>query len=151
MAKLIITRTNQWTNRFRKIWIYMDNKLLCKISNNETLTLDIKAGQHEFFAQTDWISSPRITLPFETDTTKQLEMGSPVTWTVSNTLYIIAFLGLIVWKRFLPGNFINENFGWMLLAAMVLFIAVKRLIEKRRSMFYYMTYGMKKYIYLKEV
>jgi len=152
MAKLTINRTNQWTNRFRKIWVYMDNKILCKISNNETLTVDVEPGQHHFFAQADWVSSETITLNFQDDTVIQLELGSPVKVTSWSIVFSAIYLSILFYIWFFKKEFLSyELFLWVASGIFFTSQIVAPLFTKQKPALYYMTWGRKKYIYLKEV
>lgn len=152
MPKLTITRTNQWTNRFRKIWVYMDNKLLCKISNGETLTLDVEAGQHTLYAQGDWLSSETITLDFDADTSKQLELGSPVKANSWSRVFSIIYLTILFYIWFFKKEFLrDERFLWVVAGIFFTQQFVAPLFAKQKPALYYLTWGRKKYIYLKEI
>ena len=58
MTKIIIKRSSEFNNRFRKINIFIDGKKVQTISNGETKEIDIVEGNHKLIATIDWCTSP---------------------------------------------------------------------------------------------
>ncbi len=151
MAKLTIERTSQYTNRFRSIDIYMDNRKLGSISNGETKTFDIADGQHEFFAQADWVTSKPIGLQLDTTASKKLELGSPLKMTPVRVVFSITYLGLFLIGIFFKRQFNADYFLGLAFGVLLVLLLLEILLSKQKPAIYYMTIGRKEYIYLKEV
>lgn len=147
MAKLTITRTNQWTNRFRSIDIYMDGKKLDEISNGETRTFDIEPGEHVFFVQGDWVTSESVTLQFDADSVRQFELGSPVKMTPYRIISSIILFALFV--RALQLH--DKRLLWAGFVFVIIAQTLDYIFTKQMPAIYYATFGRKKYLYLKEI
>jgi len=53
-GKLIISRTDQYENRRRKIRIHIDGDFTGSVSNGETKEFQLVAGYHQVQARIDW-------------------------------------------------------------------------------------------------
>lgn len=76
MPKLKIIRIDEFNNKYRKIKIVLDDKVIGKVANAETLEFDIAEGTHELYAKIDWCSSNRINLVASGGQTETFELSS---------------------------------------------------------------------------
>lgn len=150
MAQLTIARTNQYTNGFRSIDLYMDNKKFGSIKNGETKTFDIAPGEHSFFAQADWVTSIPVSLSFDADTSKQLELGSPLIMNFSRVIFSFVFAIWLIAKTFFKEQIDANAFLVPLLMAGLILSIVMYFVKGQKPSIYYYTIGRKEYIYLRE-
>ncbi len=76
MPKLKIIRIDEFNNKYRKIKIVLDNKVIGTVANAETREFDITEGSHELIAKIDWCSSNRITLMASGSKTETIQLSS---------------------------------------------------------------------------
>ena len=76
MPKLIIKRTSEWSNRMRKIGIYLDGVKLDVISNGETKEFEVNQGIHSLKSRIDWCGSPTINLDIKEGETHRIDLTS---------------------------------------------------------------------------
>ncbi len=126
----------------------MDDKFLCKISNNETQTFEVESGQHQFSAKIDWLASETIQLHFDTTTSKKLELGSPVKEPV---WFIILSAVILFGGIFLAREYHSQTLLWIVFGVFFTLQIAHNLITKQKPILYYITFGRKEYLYLKEV
>jgi len=77
-AKLVITRTSQWTNKMRDIKIFVNGNEVGKVGNGKTIEIPVTAGMNLVYAKVDSYSSKPLHLNITPDQTIQLELGSPL-------------------------------------------------------------------------
>lgn len=59
MTKLIIARSSEWSNRGRKIRIYLDGKKIGTIEDGATMEFELQPGEHVLQAKIDWCGSQK--------------------------------------------------------------------------------------------
>ena len=70
-----ITRTSQWTSKFRDVTIFMDAQEIARVANNQTVELQILPGKHIFHAKIDWVKSEPIEIFLTHGQNIQLKCG----------------------------------------------------------------------------
>lgn len=76
MAKLIVTRSSEWTNRGRAINIYLDGQKLGPMKNGATQEFDIPDGIHSLQAKIDWCGSRNYSFMVTDNDTKTIRISS---------------------------------------------------------------------------
>ena len=150
MPQLTIARTSQYTNRFRSIDLYMDNKKFGSIKNGETKSFDITPGEHSFFAQADWVSSKPVALTFDANTTKQLKLGSPLIMNFARVIFGFVFAIWLIAKILFKEQIDADRYLLPLVAAGLFLSVVMYFVNGQKPSIYYYTIGRKEYIYLRE-
>ncbi|MFD1553879.1 hypothetical protein [Putridiphycobacter roseus] len=77
-GKIEITRASQIVNFGRKINIYVNNEKICRLSDNETRTIEIDEGVNEIYARIDWCKTPPLQFEIKGGEDIKLELGSNV-------------------------------------------------------------------------
>lgn len=133
MSKIIVTRKQEWINRFRQIGIYVDGKKIDGIANGEIKTFEIPKGNHSIKAKIDWCGSREIKFSISPQEKKYFILSG---FKHSN---VFMLLGLIL---FIANFFLQMVFH---IGFAVLFILPIFLI-----MIYYITFGRNDYLRLKQ-
>ncbi len=104
MNKLIIDRRSEWTNRGRKIGLYLNQEKIGTIENGETKEFDLKPGSYNLKAKIDWCGSQEHKLTFNENEIKIVELsGFPKNkWTIP--LLILAQFTLLGISYFIYFN-----------------------------------------------
>ena len=131
MAKLIIQRTSEYTNRMRSYGIYVDGNKVGTIGSGDVKEFQIPPGQHKLYAKIDWCSSPE--LEFETgDTeTKLFKVGA---FKNANWLMPLA-LGIVIVSFIIKKTTGIDYFLFLVIPIVLLLL-------------YYLTIGRKNYLTL---
>jgi hypothetical protein len=136
MAKLIISRRKEWSNRARKFNIYVDGKLLDVIGHNEIKEFELDSGKHNILLKVDWCSSPEMEFELSSDKSKSVE---------------VSIFKLMRWIYPL----LYGIFGAFLLLKWIFEIYIQELVYVAIPLFlilvYYFSFGRKKYIEIKEL
>jgi hypothetical protein len=136
MQKLIIKRSSQWTNKFRAIEIYLDEKKIGEIGDNEITKFDVEPGRHTIKAKIDWCRSNTLELHIENNQTKYIELSG---------YKFEKFIMPLILSVSLFYSFFEKRFN---LYPEILFLLIT---PPTLYMFYYLTFGRNKYLTLKEV
>ena len=134
MAKLVITRSNEWINKGRILVIYLDRKKIGTISSGETKIFQISEGSHTLAAKMSWWSSPRMTFSLQDEEQKKLEVSGfkNVEYYLALSVVLIAIIAF------------SKEINLVAFAVWLLFPIVL-------APFYYLTIGRSSYLKLKEV
>ncbi|MBI9054771.1 MAG: hypothetical protein JEY96_13190 [Bacteroidales bacterium] len=136
MAKLIISRRKEWSNRARKFNIYVDGKLLDVIGHNEIKEFELDSGTHNVLLKVDWCSSPKMEFELNNDQSKSFE---------------VSIFKLMRWVYPL----LYGIFSAFLLLKWVFEIYIQELVYVAIPLFlilvYYFSFGRKKYIEINEL
>ncbi|WP_158962608.1 hypothetical protein [Myroides fluvii] len=57
MSKIVVKRSSEFSNKARKIAIYLGEKKIGTIEDGETKVFDIPSGHHTLTAKIDWCKS----------------------------------------------------------------------------------------------
>jgi len=138
MAKLKFIRTKQLSDRLREITVYLDGKKLGNISNGETKEYDISSGQHILYAKIDWFwcRSRDLTLTINETGAKTITIA-PYKYADHLTSFCI-FLTIL---HIILDNELKPKLDYIV---GILIIPIFLII------IYYLTFGRKDYITLKE-
>ena len=133
MATIKIKRSGDFFNLMRSYKIFIDGHFAGKIYNGKSLEFPTTAGQHVVVAKIDWCSSPDCSISIDSDETKALTVGSFKygSWLMILGIALIPLLPLL-------GSL--TGFGHKIFFLMPIILLP----------FYYMTFGRKKYLTLKE-
>lgn len=97
MSKLIVNRRSEWTNRGRKIGLYLNEEKIGTIKNGETKEFQIEPGNYHLKAKIDWCGSQKHRFSIKENNSKVVELtGFPkYKWTLPVLILMqFIFLGL---------------------------------------------------------
>ena len=134
MAAIIIKRTSEFNNRFRKINLFIDGKKVGTISNGETKEIETHEGNHKIVAAIDWCTSPEILFKIQEFEKKEFIIGSHKYGKYLIPVLVIILVLHVVAKRLF-------NFDYFLIAYLPFFAYTT----------YYITFGKGKYLSLSEL
>ncbi|KFF13590.1 hypothetical protein N6B72_14400 [Chryseobacterium soli] len=75
MAKIIINRSSEYSNKLRSIGIYLDDKKIGDIADGESKEFEIEEGEHRLRAKIDWCRSNPINLKINSDETLRFNLS----------------------------------------------------------------------------
>lgn len=75
---LSITHKRQWTNRLRKLKVYVDQQESASIASGETVVIEVAEGHHELFIRVDWARSNINLFEIRAEETINFECGSKI-------------------------------------------------------------------------
>lgn len=75
MAKIIINRSSEYSNKMRSIGIYLGNDKIINIKDGESLEYEIKPGKYKLKAKIDWCSSNEIKFTIEENDTLRFNLN----------------------------------------------------------------------------
>lgn len=75
MAKIIINRSSEKSNKFRKIEIFLEDKKIGTIKDGETKEFDIQPGEHVLTAKIDWCKSNDLIVSIKDGETKSFDLS----------------------------------------------------------------------------
>lgn len=133
-ATIRITRNDESINRFMAYGIYVDDKKIGAISNEETVQVKVVPGRHTIYARLDWCYSPTLTFDVKAGDTRTFNVNS-----LKNTNLLMIALFLVVLYNTLRFLFDIDNPRLIVLT----FPAILVLL-------YFLTLGRKKYLSLSE-
>jgi len=65
MAKLIVNRNSSYYNKLRDVELFVNDKFITKIKDNEDKEIDIEnIGKSEIYAKIDWVKSNKVSVDF---------------------------------------------------------------------------------------
>ncbi len=151
MAVLKITRKSHYSNYFRNIRLFLDDRFLYSISDGETKEFDIKEGEHSIEARIDWTSSNKIIFNSNVNETITLELGANILNNkMSILLSVLRFL-LIVFASIISIHYNNYFIFWITVLLLVMWYGWEIVRRKGTSIVFYMTAGRREYLYLKHL
>jgi len=136
MARIIISRKKEWSNRARKFGVYIDGEKKDTISNGEIKDIEVPAGKHKLIFKVDWCSIPELEIDVKEVKSKTVEVSS---FKANSWLLIGMYIILAVY--FISEFFLQQRFkGIMYLVFPILLVYI-----------YYLTLGRKKYLEINEL
>lgn len=69
MGKIIINRSNEFSNYLRSVEIHLDDKKIGSIKNSESKTFEVAPGKYVLNAKIDWCTSNKIHFEIGSDQT----------------------------------------------------------------------------------
>jgi len=148
MAQITIHRIHQQANFYRAIHLFLDGKKLNDILNNETKTYQIAAGKHLLQAKID-LCKTTFEVNIKDDEQKQIKLGSPVFQKLpiyAMLLAIFCFTGMAFYEYFKI-----EMIYWITGLLIISGLTFQTFFSKDKNLFYYLTFGRDKYLYLREI
>lgn len=131
MGKIIISRVQEWNNRFRQFGIYVDGQKIGTIANGEIKTFEIPDGTHSIKAKIDWCGSRQIDFSVSAEEKKYFRLSG---YALGKIIIPYAFVVLIL-------NFVASKY-WEAGYVAWFFLPVFPVI------FYYLTLGKNEYLRL---
>ena len=133
MATIKIQRTNDYINAVRNYRLFIDGQKIGTLSNGQIIDFEIPSGRHSVVAKIDWCSSPEVTFEINDNDSKIFLVGAIKNWKwIMPLIMVICTLTLL-----LPHN-PYSYYKLFLILPIFLFLL------------YYLTFGRKKYLTLKE-
>ena len=147
MATLILSRTSQLANRFRKIKVFDGDKLIAELDDGQTKEIELKHGEHSLSAKVDWLGSQELVIELKKETASKVEIGCYAG--TNTTQHVLSFISILL----LLGSiyFYGEVTLYIWLILVVLWVLRDLIMTKGRSFIYYLTVGRYKYLYLKMI
>lgn len=121
-GRLIIHRIDQESYKMLPIEVYLNDKKVYQIRNNETRNIEIPEGEHTVFAKVGWAKSPQVKFSVQAGGRKNFRLGSPP----ADDKKHIFFIGMIL---FLVGGLLSKYYDnhlifWIAVGASTLFLFV---------------------------
>lgn len=145
MATLIIKRTHQWANRFRKINIHINGVERIAIADGQEHQIQVNSGRITVSANISWTRSPVMELEIGETETKMIQVGCNVQFGLLEKALTAMSLAVLIFSLLIFGEIPLR--AWLLL--LLLWLIRDLIITKGKSIFYYLSIGRDKYLYLK--
>ncbi len=136
MGKLIISRRKEWQNRGRKFGVYIDGEKVDVIENGAIKELELEPGKHTLKFKIDWCSSPDRAIEIPENRSKSVEIRG---FKLGRWLFPVFYVVLALF--FLIKVFLDKTIDELVYVVIPLFVVY----------LYYLTFGRKKYIEIKEL
>lgn len=136
MGKLIISRRKEWQNRGRKFGVYIDGEKFDVIENGAIKELELEPGKHKVKFKIDWCSSPEEEIEVPENKAKSIEVSG---FKLGKWLFPVFYVVLALF--FLIKVFLDKTIDELVYVVLPLFVVY----------LYYLTFGRKKYIEIKEL
>jgi hypothetical protein len=150
-GKLTIKRTDQYTNRNRKIQLFMDGVLLSEMANNETKDFEIDEGAYKLYAKIDMCRTPEIAVDIAANGHRQLELGSPIVSGTAQQYAPVLFLAVLIGGNIAARQLNKPFIQWLTLAVVFAGMIGVYFFMNTKPAIYYVLFARTKFIYLKEV
>lgn len=75
MAKIIINRSSEFSNKLRSIEIYLNEKKIGDIADGESKEFEVEEGEYRLRAKIDWCRSNFIDLKVNSDETLRFNLS----------------------------------------------------------------------------
>ncbi|MEA2105765.1 MAG: hypothetical protein U9P82_03465 [Bacteroidota bacterium] len=136
MGKLIISRRKEWQNRGRKFGVYINGEKVDVIENGAIKELELEPGKHKVKFKIDWCSSPEEEIEVPENKAKSIEVSG---FKLGRWLFPVFYVILALF--FLIKVFLDKTIDELIYVVIPLFLVY----------LYYLTFGRKKYIEIKEL
>ena len=151
MAPLTLVRHKEYTNRFSRIFIYVDGKKAGYVSNGKSRTLHLPVGKHAVYAQLSYFKTRPKELNLQVGDHPHFLIGSPYKHNrltmLASSLSLLFLLGGLFLSRWLHQEV--YLLGGLSLGALCILLEI--LFAREHSMLYYMSRGRNDYIFLQEM
>jgi hypothetical protein len=131
MARIIISRKKEWTNRARKFGVYVDGEKKDTILNGEIKDIEVTAGKHKLMFKVDWCSSPELEVEVKEEKSKTVEVSG---FKANKWLLILSYI--IVGVYFFSEFILHKDMKVIMYLVIPIFLVY----------LYYLTLGRKKYL-----
>ncbi|MFY8019631.1 MAG: hypothetical protein ACOVP1_00485 [Bacteroidia bacterium] len=145
MAKIIFKRTQQWANKFRKINIEINGVKHLALADGQEQEIPINGGRIALSANINWTKSPVLELEIGENETKIVQVGCNVEFGLLEKILTGLSLAVLFSSVWYFGEI--HLYAWFTL--IFLWFIRDLVITKGKSIFYYLSVGRDKYLYLK--
>lgn len=133
MAKLIIKRSNEFNNRLRSYNIFVDGERIGSVANGQAEEFSVPAGEHKIIAKITWCSSPELSFNIGENEKKYFRVGG---FKLGKFLTPLALLIAVLSVLF------KNKFGITWVSYLIIPVLL--------VLIYYLTFGRKDYLTIKE-
>ncbi|MCL3782069.1 hypothetical protein EMN47_16905 [Prolixibacteraceae bacterium JC049] len=142
MAKLIIKRKSEWSNRLKAYKLFIDGKQVESIKNGEIKEFQLEDGTHQVEAKVNWCSTGVFEFEVIDGKTKMYEVSLFKYGNIIGPLMGLLAVILIIGRRYAEANEIElGNMKYIAILVIPFFL----------YMIYYITLGRKKYLRIKSI
>lgn len=134
MANIQLQRSSEFANRAIDFQILIDGKNIGIIANGEIKDFPVNPGQHKLIAKIDWCSSEVINFNVKETEVKNFHVAG-----IKNQKWILFILFGSLAIGYIGNQFIENGIGMLFFLPAIVML------------FYYQTFGRKKYLTLKEI
>ena len=135
MATIILQRSNEYANRIRDYQVYVDGAKLGVIANGATKEFEVLPGRHTLQCRIDWCSSPTVEFDMSVDTIKIFEVSG-----FKNSKWVMRVgIGIVLLSFIVEWTVDNPIYIFAMLLPVFLVLM------------YFITFGRKRYLTLREV
>ena len=145
MAYLIIKRSSQWANKFRKIDVDINGLKKVSIADGQEQKVEVEAGKIALSANIDWTKSPVLEFEIAENETKIIQLGCNVEFGLLEKILTGLSFAVLITSLYFFGEIPFKS--WLVLLS--LWLIRDLVITKGKSIFYYLSVGRDKYLYLK--
>jgi hypothetical protein len=145
MAKIIFKRTHQWANKFRNIDVDINGLKKLSIADGQEQQVEVDAGKIVLSAKIDWTKSPVLELEIAENETKIIQLGCNVEFGLLEKILTGLSFAVLISSVYFFGEIPFKL--WLVLLS--LWLIRDLVITKGKSIFYYLSIGRDKYLYLK--
>lgn len=138
MAKLIITRKKEFSNRAAGYKVYLNKQETETIASDETKEIEIPEGTHTLYVKINWYGSRNLPITVGKGETKIVSISGNKFPNIVMLVMSLMTLFSILFREFIKDH--------IFLKSSVIIIMVITLV----GMIYYLTIGRNKYIEIKE-
>ncbi len=93
-----ISRKSAYADRIRHYKIFVNNNFYCKISQHETVEIDVPQGNYSIFAKIDWCKSNVVHIEND-NTIKELEVAPSLGNITGFKSIFLNLLCITIWKN----------------------------------------------------
>lgn len=136
MARIIISRKKEWSNRARKFGVYVDGEKKETILNGEIKDVEVPAGKHKIMFKVDWCSSPELEIDVKEEKSKTVEVSG-----FKANAWLLIAMYVVLGIYFISEFFLQQRFKVVMYLVFPIALAY----------IYYLTLGRKKYLEIKEL
>lgn len=134
MPTVTITRSNEYLNRFRSIYVYIDGQKVGKVFNGETVSYEVPKGRHTVRAKIDWCGSKELILDMQEDEIRVLQLKG------FKSFRYLKYFALPIFAALVADIFIQED--------LLTYITIPFSVICLGWMLYIFTIGRNKYLVL---
>jgi hypothetical protein len=133
MATIRIQRLSEYNNRMRDYQVYIDHAKAGKIADGETIDFTVSPGLHTVTAKIDWCSSQDLLVTLKENETRNIKVAG-----FKHSAWIMPLAGGIIALHFILRLTFHIDY--------VIFLVIPFFL----LLVYYMTFGRKKYLSIRE-
>ncbi|MCW3787449.1 hypothetical protein [Plebeiibacterium sediminum] len=140
MGQIIIKRSSEWYNKYRKINLYIDNIKVDSIVDGELKTYEIEDGSHILKAKIDWCGSNKLTIDTNaSEVHVNLKANHKISF-LFQIVGILTFISILL-AQSKENNLAGNDLKYVAFVIIPLFVIV----------LYHLFIGRNKYLILQEI